>query len=161
MHLHPGLAMKRLAISLFLLSACVTIRPSNVSADPGQAIQFVLSAATGAAPVVWTTSAGTITAAGVLTVPGCTATLPVTVTVTATVASTIATSTVNVADTVTGITVSPSAVNVAPGGTVNFTATVKTTCFPLGAAQMMKLKRPANGGPAVIEAVAAVVPPVK
>ena len=148
-----------------LLSACpipvikptpdgFTIEPQSAQADPGMVVRLVALVALGAPPVTWTTSAGAITTAGVLTVPGCTATLPVTVVVTATSGTTTATSTVNVADTVTGITVSPSAVNVAPGGTVNFTATVKTTCFPAGAVQNMKMKRPKDGGPAIVEAVA-------
>jgi hypothetical protein len=159
--------MKRLLLAAAsLLAACATIQPvpgggfevtpATASASPGGVVRLVASVALGAPPVTWTTSAGAITPAGALTVPGCSAALPVVVTVTATSGTTTATSTVNVADTVTGITVSPSVVNVAPGGVVNFVATVKTTCFPAGAAQNMRMKRPANGGPATIEALAAV-----
>ena len=133
-----------------------TIEPQSAHASPGSVVRLMAQVALGAPPVTWTVTGGTITAAGVLTVPGCTAALPVTVVVTATSGTTTATSTVNVADTVTGITVSPSTVNVAPGGTVNFTATVKTVCFPAGAAQNMKINRPKDGGPAVIEALVAV-----
>ena len=159
--------MKRLLlVAASLLAACATVRPvpgggfevvpATASASPGSVVRLMASVALGAPPVTWTATGGTITAAGVLTVPGCSAALPVTVVVTATSGTTVATSTVNVSDTVTGITVSPSVISVAPGGTVNFTATVKTTCFPAGAAQLMKMKRPKDGGPATVEAVASV-----
>ena len=159
--------MRRLLLAAFVaLAACpipvirptpdgFTIEPQSAYASPGGVVRLVASVALGAPPVTWTATGGTITPAGILTVPGCSASLPVTVTVTATSGATVATSTVNVADSVTGITVSPSTVNVAPGGTVTFVATVKTNCFPLGAASNMQLKRPKNGGPATIEAIAA------
>jgi plastocyanin len=158
--------MKRLLLAAAsLLAACATIQPApgggfeivpaSANASPGGVVRLVASVALGAPPVTWTATGGTITPAGVLTVPGCAASLPVTVTVTATSGTTVATSTVNVADTVTGITVSPSTVNVAPGGTVQFTSLVKTVCFPAGSASNMQLKRPKNGGPATIEAIAA------
>ena len=148
-----------------VLASCVVVKPvpgggfeiepASAVASPGGIVALTAKVALGAPPVTWTASGGAITATGVLTVPGCASALPVVVTVTATSGTTVATSTVNVADTVTGITVSPSVVSVAPGGTVNFTATVKTVCFPAGAAQLMKMKRPKDGGPATIEAVAA------
>lgn len=133
-----------------------TIEPQSAQADPGSVVRLVAAVALGAPPVTWTATGGAITAGGALTVPGCSAALPITIIITATSGTTTATSTINVADTVTGITVSPSVANVAPGGVVNFVATVKTTCFPAGAAQNMKIKRPKDGGPAVIEAIAAV-----
>jgi plastocyanin len=143
--------MKRLAIVGFLLSACVTIRPTNAEAFPGQVLQFALSAA----PVEWSVSGGSITPGGAFTAPGCSTALPSTVTITATSGGTVVTTTVNVDDKVTGITISPSVITVAPGATVQFTATVKTVCFPAGVVQKMQLKRPRDGGPAV----ASVVPP--
>ena len=157
--------MKRILLAAAsLLAACATIQPApgggfeivpaTASASPGSVVRLAVSLATGAPPVTWTTTGGAITATGALTVPGCTAVLPQTVTVTATSGTQVATSVINVADTVTGITISPPTVNVAPGGVVQFTATVKTTCFPAGAAQLLKIKRPANGGPATVEAVA-------
>lgn len=157
--------MKRLLlVAASLLAACATVRPipgggfevapAHASASPGSVVRLAVSLATGAPPVTWTTTGGAITAAGALTVPGCTAALPLTVTVTATSGAQVATSTIRVEDTVTGIVISPAVVTVAPGGVVNFVATVKTTCFPAGAATNMRMKRPRDGGPAVIEAVA-------
>ena len=120
-----------------------TIEPQSAHASPGSVVRLMASVALGAPPVTWTATGGTITPTGALTVPGCSAALPIVVTVTATSGTTTATATVNVADTVTGITVSPSAVNVAPGGTVSFTATVKTTCFPAGVASVVSVPKSA------------------
>jgi plastocyanin len=158
--------VKRLALAAAaLLAACATIQPApgggfevapaSARASPGGVVRLAVQLATGAPPVTWTTTAGAITAAGALTVPGCSAALPLTVTVTATSGTQVATSTIQVEDTVTGIVISPAVVKVAPGGTVNFVATVKTTCFPAGTAQNLRMKRPKDGGPAAVEAVAA------
>ena len=148
-----------------LLASCAVIRPvpgggfevvpATASASPGSVVRLMAAVALGAPPVTWTATGGTITAAGALTVPGCSAALPVTVVITATSGTTTATSTVTVEDAVTGITVSPATVKVAPGGTVQFTATVRSVCFPGGMTQNLRMKRPSNGGPATIEAVAA------
>ena len=157
--------MKRIVFAAaVVMASCVTIQPvpgggfevspASASASPGSVVRLVASLATGAPPVTWTTTAGAITTAGALTVPGCTAVLPQTVTVTATSGTQVATAQIRVEDNVTGVTISPAVVTVAPGGVVNFVATVRTTCFPAGAAQLLKMKRPANGGPATIEAVA-------
>jgi plastocyanin len=140
---------KILLVALSLLVACATIRPTpggfsiepaTARASPGSTLLLL---ATGAPPVTWTATGGTITPAGALTVPGCSAALPLTITVTATSGTSTATSSITVEDAVTGITVSPSTVKVAPGGTVNFTATVKTVCFPAGSAQAVKVQRSA------------------
>jgi len=147
--------MKRLLAASFLLSACAVIRPSNVSADPGQAVKFILDASTGAAPVVWTVTGGTVSPTGSFTAPGCATSLPVTITITATAGGTTASTTVLVDDKVTGVTISPAVITLAPGATQQFTATVRTVCFPAGVVQRMQLKRPLDGGPAV----ATVVPP--
>ena len=141
--------MKRLLVAGFLLSACVTLRPSNAEAFPGQVLQFALSAA----PVTWSVSGGSITPTGAFTAPSCATTLPSTITITATSGGTVVTTSVLVDDKVTGITISPSVVTVAPGATVQFTATVRTVCFPAGVVQRMQLKRPKDGGPAVASAV--------
>jgi plastocyanin len=144
--------MKRLAIAGFLLSACVTIRPTSAVAAPGQVLQFVLSAA----PVVWSvTGGGTIAPDGTFTAPGCSTSLPVTITITATSGGSTTSTSVTVDDKVTGVTISPATITLAPGQTQKFTATVKTVCFPAGVVQQMQIKRPKDGGPAV----ASVVPP--
>ena len=131
------------ALALFV--ACATVRPvpggfsiepATARASPGGTLLLL---AQSAAPVTWTVTAGSITPAGVLTVPGCSAALPLTVTVTATSGGSTATSSIVVEDTVTGITVTPSAVKVAPGGTVSFSATVKTTCFPAGQTAQLRV----------------------
>jgi hypothetical protein len=142
--------VKRLAVACFVLSACVTIRPTNAVASPGQVLQFVMSAA----PVAWTvTGGGTIAADGTFTAPGCASTLPATITITATSGGTVATTTVTVDDKVTGVSISPATVTVAPGQTVQFKATVRTVCQPNGVVQKMQLRRPKDGGPAVASAV--------
>ena len=161
--------MKRILFAAAVGAAsCVTIQPvpgggfevvpASASASPGGVVRLAVSLATGAPPVTWTTTAGAISATGALTVPGCSAALPLTVTVTAVSGGSTATAIITVEDAVTGVTVSPATVKVAPGGTVNFTATVRTTCFPAGAATNMKLRRPKDGGSATVEAVAAAVP---
>lgn len=130
-----------------------TIQPQGVRADPGQAVKFIIQAAQGAPPpVTWTvTGGGTIDAAGNFVAPGCASTLPVTITITATALGSSSSATiVNVADKVTAITVSPSTVNLAPGATQQFTATVKSVCFPAGMTSNMKIMRPKDGGPPVI-----------
>ena len=120
-----------------------TIEPQSAHASPGSVVRLMASVALGAPPVVWTATGGTVTPTGALTVPGCSAALPIVVTVTATSGTTTATSTVNVADTVTGITVSPSVTNLPPGGTIQFVATVKTTCFPAGVASVVSVPKSA------------------
>lgn len=134
--------------AVLLLASCAVLRPvpggfavepASAQAAPGDVVRLAAQVIPGAPPVTWTTSAGTITSAGVLTVPGCTATLPLTVTVTATSGTSTATSTVQVDDKVTGVTVTPSAASVAPGGTVTFTATVKTVCNPAGVTAALRV----------------------
>lgn len=90
-----------------------------------------------APPVVWAASAGSITQTGAFTAPPCSTALPQTVTITATSGVASATSTVTVTDAVTGIVVTPATSSVAPLGTVQFTATVKTICNPTGTASVL------------------------
>ena len=159
--------MKRLAlVAAVVLVSCATIQPNpgggfsispaTASADPGQAIKFVLDIATGAPPIVtWTVvGGGSIAADGTLTTPGCTATLPATVTVTATSGTFSATAVATVDDRVTSVSINPPTVSLAPGATQKFTATVKTVCVPAGVTTAMKATRPANGGPPVIAVLA-------
>jgi plastocyanin len=152
--------MRRLAAAaLVVLSACLpvirptpdggfSISPATAQADPGQAVRFVLLAATGAPPpVTWTvTGGGAVAADGTFTAPGCASALPATITITATTGSTTATATVQVADKVTAVSISPATVSLAPGQTQAFTATVRSVCFPGGMVQNLKATRPKDGG---------------
>lgn len=149
--------------AFLLLASCAVVRPvagggfkiepANAMASPGDTLPLLVKVALGAPPVVWGTNAGSITPEGVLTVPGCTSTLPMTLTVTATSGTDVATAVVLVQDKVTGITINPPSIVLPPGGTMTFTALVKTVCFPAGVAQRMRLQRPKNGGPPVIAAI--------
>ena len=114
------------------------IIPSASAAVPNQVLALALSQAQPA--VAWSATAGTVTQAGVFTAPGCTAALPQTITVTAVSGSFTATATVTVSDAVTGITVTPQNVAVAPGSTTTFTATVKSICDPIGTTSALRVK---------------------
>jgi type IV secretory pathway VirJ component len=128
------------------------IVPARAQASPTDVVRFVLVAAQGAPPpVTWAvTGGGTVAQDGTFTAPGCASPLPATITLTATSGSTVATTTVTVADKVTSVAISPSAVTLAPGATQVFTATVRTVCFPQGAAQNIRLKRSKEGSLAVV-----------
>lgn len=136
--------MRRLIlISLFLTACLPVIRPTNASADPGLPIRFVLSAALGAPPVVWTATSGSIAADGTFTAPPCSSPLPVTVTIAATSGSDTVTTTVLVEDRITSIDVSPKTVTLAPGQSQKFTATIKTVCTPAGTTVSRTVSKPA------------------
>lgn len=128
--------MKRLLPMLLVLAACdpgpvtFSIIPKAQAAIPNQVVQLALSQA--APGVVWTVTSGTITPAGVFTAPGCAATMPIGVTITATSGAFTSTATVSVQDAVTGITINPPTATVNAGGTLTFTASVRSICNPLG-----------------------------
>lgn len=131
-----------------------TIQPQGARADPGQAIKFIVQMAQGAPPpITWSvTGGGSIDANGNFIAPTCATTLPATITITATALSTTATQIVTVADKVTAITISPLTTTLAPGATQQFTATVKSVCFPAGMVQGVKILRPKDGGaPQIVE----------
>jgi plastocyanin len=145
--------VKRLAlVVLAVFTACAvirptpgggyTIQPATAQADPGRAIKFVLAAASGAPPdVTWSASGGSMAPDGTFTAPGCTSALPMAVTITATAGGSVVSTTLTVEDRVTGISISPAAVTVAPGQTQKFTATVRTVCVPGGTQTAMRVQR--------------------
>ena len=117
---------------LLALVACATtalfaVKPAEASVGPSGMIQLL--ALNAPAPVVWAvteTGGGTVSSTGVYTAPAC----PTTGTfhVTATSDGQVATVTITVVDHVKTITVAPVTVNLSPGGTNQFTATVTTNC---------------------------------
>lgn len=120
-----------------------TIEPAVARADPGTVLKMV--AAQAAPPITWSAAGGGVIAAdGTFTSPGCAAPLPATVTITATSGGFTATAIITVEDRVTGITISPPAVVLAPGATQLFKATIKTICAPAGVASTVRLRRPAD-----------------
>jgi len=128
-----------------------SIVPARANADPGQIVRLVLVAAQGAPPpVTWTVTGGGVVAAdGTFTAPGCASALPATIVITAASSGFSSTSTISVADKITSITVSPPTVTLAPGATQQFSATIRSTCFPGGMTQNLKLKRSKDGSLAV------------
>ncbi len=155
--------MKRLLLVLAVGAAsCVTIQPvpgggfevvpATASASPGQALRFVILAAQGAPPeVTWTvTGGGAVDTAGSFTAPGCSSSLPATITITATSGTFSASSIISVADKVTSVTISPPAVTLAPGAVQQFTATIRSVCFPGGVTQNLRMKKSKDGSLAVV-----------
>jgi hypothetical protein len=143
--------MRRLALVAVIFAACpmpvlrptpdgFTIEPASAQASPGQVINMVAAVTLGAPPVVWTVAGGgSITPAGAFTAPTCADPLPATITITATSGATVAKSTITVADTVTSVAINPPTVAIAPGGTYQFTATIKTVCVPAGVTAMQSV----------------------
>ena len=137
--------MKRLLPLLLVLVACdpgpitFSIIPKAQAAIPNQVVQLALAQA--APNVVWTASAGTITPAGAFTAPGCGPIMPIIVNITATSGTFTSTATVSVQDAVTGITINPPTATVNAGGTLTFTASVRTICNPLGTIAALEAAR--------------------
>ena len=120
-----------------------TIEPASARADPGTVLKLV--AAQAAPPITWSAAGGgSVGPDGSFVAPGCSSPLPATVTITATSGGFTATAVITVEDRVTGITISPAAVVLAPGATQLFKATVKSICNPGGVASTVKLRRPAD-----------------
>lgn len=131
-------------LAALIMASCdgqFAIVPSASAAVPNQVLQLALSQAVPG--VAWSATAGTVTPTGLFTAPGCTTALPQTVTVTATAGAFTATATVAVADPVTGITVNPPTASLAPLGTLQFTATVKSFCNPTGTLSALRVAPPA------------------
>jgi len=121
--------MKRLFFALALLLPFCAI-PQSFATSPGENLQLL--AMTAGPAVTWSvqeTGGGAVNASGVYTAPACSAfTWPQTFHVTASAGGVVTTYAVVVNDAVATVTISPSAPTVAPGGTVQFTATVTTVC---------------------------------
>lgn len=126
--------MKRIALLLVLAScsadsvnSALGIDPAAASVPPAALVQF---AALGAPPpLVWTvveSGGGTVSGAGLYTAPACPTTGVFHVQVS--VGGQTAQAAVTVAEAVRSVTVAPSTGTVEPGGTVQFTATVASTC---------------------------------
>jgi hypothetical protein len=109
----------------------VTITPSPAAVDACRSLTFTATvtgtANTGVTWSVQEAGGGTITAAGVYTAPANAATYHVVATSVAARASTTVAA-VTVSDRIVSVAVSPQTVQVPPGGTAQFTATVTTTC---------------------------------
>lgn len=134
--------MSKFLIGFFLtLSACtLTISPARASSLPGQV--FALTASQ--SPVTWTATVGTITSTGLWTAPPCSTTLPITAVITAVSGNNSTTSQIAVEDRVTSVSITPIAATIAPNGTIQFQATIKTVCFPAGVVADNKLTLPAS-----------------
>jgi hypothetical protein len=123
-------------------STSFEIIPSASAAVPDQVLKLALSQTVSAA--VWSATAGTITQTGTYTAPPCSTALPQTVTITAAAGGFTATATVTVDDKVTGITITPATVAMAPNATQQFAATVKSLCNPTGTVSVLRVAAPVS-----------------
>ncbi len=117
----------------------VAVTPATGTTDACKTLTFTATVGgTANQAVTWSVqegaAGGTITAAGVYTAPANAGTYHVVATSAADSSKT-AVATVTVADHVLAVSVSPATVQLAPGGTAQFTATVTTTCGSFVATQ--------------------------
>ncbi len=110
----------------------VTITPSPAAADSCGTVTFSATVTgTSNTSVTWSvqegTAGGTITSAGVYTAPSNAGTYHVAATSAADTSKS-AVATVTVSDRILSVAVNPATIQVAPGGSTQFTATVTTTC---------------------------------
>jgi uncharacterized protein YjdB len=107
----------------------VTVTPATSSVLTGASLQLsaTVQGTVTNKNVTWKTSAGTITAAGMLTAPAAAATVTVTATSIADTTKSGAASITVAAPSVSSVSVSPAAPSIQTGGTQQFTATVQGT----------------------------------
>jgi hypothetical protein len=122
--------MRRLAFLLLLLACSggsgFSIQPAQAMVPPGEVVQFLALGA--APPVTWSVveAGGGTVAAGLYTAPAC-PTVGV-FHVQAASGGRTSQAAVTVAEVVSSVSVSPASVNLAPGQTQQFTATITSTC---------------------------------
>jgi hypothetical protein len=135
-----------IAEQTYTISDGFAVSPSVLAVAPGEVVTF--TTVPFQAGATWTATAGSITAGGVYTAPSCAA-KDTDVVVKATVNSAPATAGLRIQDKVTAVTIAPTTATVSQGGTVQFSATVKTVCFPTGISQPAIFKAPPQtfGGP--------------
>ena len=102
----------------------VSVEPSSVYLSPGQTQTFVatVTGGSGNTDVTWTATGGSITAGGVYTAPFTSGTYTITATSVEDTSKS-ASATVNVTESIS-VTISPESINLSPGQTFTFSATV-------------------------------------
>jgi uncharacterized small protein (TIGR04563 family) len=104
------------------------VSPARATVAPAQVLTL---AAAATPPVTWTVTepgGGTVSASGVYSAPPCGPSVPGTYHVVAEAGGRTGSAEIRVQEAVLEVTVSPSSVQLAPGQTQQFTATVRTSC---------------------------------